>query len=214
MATYLPDRRTDGSPDPAEVVTVTLNGKTFRAGRRTAAHLAATDEALRAKSKWLRIIQPCYNTGVDASAGTHDGDGCLDVEVVGMSWEDGQAELRALGWAAWFRPYTPGLWGSHIHMVSLGCPGPVGVYVPGQVADYYAHRSGLKGHAPDPSWHPRDIDATVFNYPAWTEAHDMTPEQQAQLDRIEAKLDDLDKVLKRITKAKREVLAAVEGDGE
>lgn len=44
---------------------------------------------------------------------------------------------------------------------------------------------------------------------------DMTPEQAAQLDRIEKRLDDIDKVLKRITKSKREVIAAVEAqDGE
>lgn len=221
--THLPDRRTAGDPDPAEVTTTTLNGVTFRAGRRTAAHLVWTDERLRAKSKWLRVIQPCYHVGIGASAGTHDGDGCLDVEVIGMSWEDGQAELRRLGWAAWFRPYTPGLWSAHIHMVSLGCPGPVGVFVPGQVEDYYAHRSGLKGHAPDPTWHPADIDSTVFDYPAWLEDQDMSPEQAAQLDgltkavagladMVEALAEGNDAIKRRITKSKREVLAAIEAD--
>jgi hypothetical protein len=97
-------------------------------------------------------------------------------------------------------------------MVSLGYPGHVGVYVPGQVADYYAHRSGLKGHAPDPTWHPVDIDSTVFDYNAWEANREMSPDDKAQLDRIEKKLDDLDKVLKRITKSKREILTAVEDD--
>jgi hypothetical protein len=145
----------------------TVNGITFRAGRRTAAHLAWTDDRLRENGKWLRIIQPCYNTTVTASAGTHDGDGCVDVDVQGMSWADSQTALRKLGWAAWFRPYKPNVWGDHIHMVSLGCPGPVGIYIPGQVDDYYAHRTGLIGHAPDPTWHPADIDSTIFDYPAW-----------------------------------------------
>lgn len=167
--THLPDRRRTGSPDPAEVVSATLNGVTYRAGRRTVAHLTWTDEFLRRQGRWLRLIQPPYNTSVAASAGTHDGDGCVDVEVEGLAWTSGQMALRGLGWAAWYRPDTPGLWGDHIHMVSLGCPGPVGIYVPGQVADYYAHRSGLKGHAPDNTWHPADIDSTVFDYAEWSD---------------------------------------------
>jgi hypothetical protein len=219
----LADRRTTGDPDPAQVTTTTLNGITFRAGRRTAAHLAWTDEQLAAKGKTLRILQPPYNSNVPASKGTHDFDGVVDVEVQGMAWEDAQTELRALGWAAWFRPYTPGLWGAHIHMVSLGCPGPVGVYVPGQVSDYYARLSGLKGHAADPTWHPADIDSTVFDYPAYQEGNDMTPAQAAQLDgltkavasladMVEALAEGNESIKRRITKSKREVLAAVKAD--
>lgn len=192
--TYLPDRRTAGDPDPAEVVTATLNGVTFHAGRRTAAHLAWTDDRLREKGKRLRILQPCYHTGVAASAGTHDGDGCVDVEVDGMSWEDGQSELRRLGWVAWFRPYTPGVWPSHIHMVSIGCPGPVGIYVPAQVDDYYRHALGLKGQhdsGDDPTWHPADIGSTVFDYPAWTEEQPMNADDKQWLENlIDAKLAD------------------------
>lgn len=48
---------------------------------------------------------------------------------------------------------------------------------------------------------------------------DMTPDQAKQLDDITevlavigAKVEDIDKVLKRITKSKREIIAAVEGD--
>lgn len=44
------------------------------------------------------------------------------------------------------------------------------------------------------------------------EDEDMTPAQEAKLDAVLEKLDDLDKVLARITKSKREVIAAVEGD--
>jgi hypothetical protein len=187
--TYLDDRRTAGDPDPAEPIMTTVNGITFRAGRRTAAHLAWTDDRLRENGKWLRIIQPCYNTTVNASAGTHDGDGCVDVDIQGMSWADSQTALRKLGWAAWFRPYKPGVWGDHIHMVSLGCPGPVGVYIPGQVDDYYAHRTGLVGHGPDPTYHPADVDSTIFDYPAWLEEQPMNEADKVWLERlIEAKL--------------------------
>jgi hypothetical protein len=208
---FLEDRRTGGT-NPAEVITTTLNGVTFQAGRRTAAHLVATDEWLRHNGMWLRVLQPCYNTGVSASSGTHDGDGVLDVEVVSAAtWTHGQRLLRMLGWAAWYRPNTPGLWGDHIHAISLGCPGPVGALIPAQVDDYYAHRSGLVGHGADPSWHPGDIDSSIFDFPEW-EADRMTPEDKAQLDRIEAHVAEIDKVLKRITKAKREVIAAVEDE--
>jgi hypothetical protein len=43
----------------------------------------------------------------------------------------------------------------------------VGQYVPGQVTDYYAHKNGLVGSAPDNTWHPDNIKATIFNYNLW-----------------------------------------------
>lgn len=170
-------------PAPAEVITVTLGGRTFRAGRRTAAHLEWTiAELARLHPKArLYVIQPCYNTGVALSAYTHDYDGVLDVGITGLDWPDGQRFLRRCGWAAWWR--HTGAWASpsryHHHIVSLGCPGPVGLYVPGQVADYYNHALGLKGQhgvGSDPTWHPDNIDATVFSYPTWVaESEDLMP---------------------------------------
>lgn len=62
------------------------------------------------------------------------------------------------------------------------------------------------GRKTDPNFDMAAFRAAVTNV-----GDDMTPEQADQLDRIEKKLDDLDKVLKRITKSKREVLDAVEG---
>lgn len=162
------------SDNGAQVITVTIGGKTFRAGRRTAAHLLWTIARLKAKhpGTTLEVIQPCYNTGVAASAGTHDKDGVLDVRIVGLPWLAAQGFLRSSGWAAWWR--HSGTWEAesmwHIHMVSLGCPGPLGIYVPGQIDDYYAHRDGLADHAHDPTWHPADIAKTVFDYPAWQAA--------------------------------------------
>lgn len=151
--------------DAAELVTVTFGGKTFECTRRTIAHLSWTDKQLRAKGKALRVIQGSYNRGVAASAGTHDYDAVFDVGVMGLEWPAAQKVLRELGWAAWWR--QPPTFSHHIHMISLGYPGQVGVFVPGQVADYYAHRSGLSGHVADSSWHPADIDSTIFDYPAW-----------------------------------------------
>jgi hypothetical protein len=171
--------------DGAEVIEVTFGGQTFRAGRRTAAHLLWTAERLqeREPGALLVVIQPPYNEGVDASAGTHDGDGVLDVAVTGLDWFPAQRFLRECGWAAWYR--FPPSFSHHIHMISLGCPGPLGVFVPGQILDYYNHAFGLANqHDPgsDTSWFPDDIDATIFDYPAWEDR--MTPDDWDKLRRI------------------------------
>ena len=188
--------------DAAEVIWVTFGGKTFRCTRRTAAHLLWTAERLeeRYPSAYIYVMQGSYNTGVKASAGTHDFDAVLDVQIVGMEWKEAQIFLRQCGWAAWVR--EPPTFGWHIHMVSLGYPGQVGIYVPGQVEDYYAHRSGLAGHAPDPSWHPADIDSTIFDYDAWKAAH--MPLDKDDKDWLDAKFDALRVRMNEIAAADRE----------
>jgi hypothetical protein len=175
--------------DPAEVVIDTVGGRTFRASRRTWAHLDYTIEQLAqdAPTCSLRVIQGCYNTGVKQSAGTHDYDAVLDVEIVGMGWSNAQGFLRRCGWAAWWR--QPPTFSNHIHMVSLGYPGQVGVYVPGQVTDYLQHRTGLAGHAADASWFPDDINSTVFDFDQWNEAH--MPLNKDDLDKIRAVVVDV-----------------------
>lgn len=170
--------------DAAEVITLTFGGKTFRCSRRTAAHLAWTAEQLEQADPEARIvvIQGSYNQGVEASAGTHDYDAVLDVQVVGLEWAEAQDFFRAFGWAAWWR--QPPKFTHHIHMISLGYPGRVGEYVPGQVRDYYDFKSGLAGHLPDFTWHPADIDSTIFDYDAWLEA--TMPLNDADAARIRA----------------------------
>lgn len=163
----------------------TVLGKTFRSSNRTYAHLLWTIAELKRHYPTARlvIIQTCYNTGVDASAGTHDFDGVFDVRIVGLGWWDAQLFLRRCGWAAWYR-YPP-LFGEHIHMCSipegltnlptidqidaaytrLGIQ--VGIYVPGQIDDYFAHAIGLKGQhraGADRSRFPRNIAATIYRY--------------------------------------------------
>jgi hypothetical protein len=151
-------------------------------GRRTAAHLDATIARLRRRhpAARLEVIQSAYNTGVKASAGTHDLDTALDVRIVGLDWWTAQKFLRRNGWAAWYR-HQP-LFTDHIHMITLGYgTAPVGIYIPGQVDDYYRHAYGLKGQhdsGDDPSWFPRDIDATIFKFgrfihwhPRWNARH-------------------------------------------
>lgn len=174
------------------VVRASFGGQTFRASRRTFAHLRKTNAALQQKHPgcYIRIIQPCYSdpTIFTRSAGTHDEDCTLDVEIEGMSsseaqWNAAQMFLRSHGWAAFYRTPAQGF-GRHIHMISIppgiatnrptlteinrGFTGrglEVGAFVPAQVDDYYNHALGLKGqhdYGTDPSWHPTNIGATIF----------------------------------------------------
>lgn len=158
----------------ATVSTHTIAGRTFRCSERTAAHLTHTIAKLKAAHPKARlvIIQPSYNTTVAASAGTHDKDAVFDFRIDNLDWWAAQRFLRTHGWACWFR--HQGIWSNpasyHIHAISLGYVAPVGVYVPGQVQDYYNHAFGLKDmHRPgsDTSWFPPDIKATIFDYNAY-----------------------------------------------
>ena len=76
-----------------------IYGTKFKCSKRTAAHLDRTIDRLkrRDKGETLRIIQGSYNTGVQASAGTHDYDAVVDVEITGMSWYQAQKWLRQNG---------------------------------------------------------------------------------------------------------------------
>ena len=162
------------SANPKKIVEVTFGGKTFRASQVTYANLLDTQRRLANQHPGaeLLVIQPCFNTGVALSAGTHDKDAVLDVQIIGLGWAQAQRFLRECGWAAFWR--HTGAWAArsrwHIHMISLaaykaGCP--VGEFIPGQVSDYYGHRDALVGHAPDRTWHPRNINRTVFDYDKW-----------------------------------------------
>ena len=183
---------------PCAKITVTFGGDTFTAGQATYANLLDTQDRLGHVNPdaRIRVLQPCYNTGVPASAGTHDLDAVLDLEVVGLGWPAAQAFLRGQGWACWWRHTgdwaDPSQW--HIHAVSLGavkCGCPVGVFVPAQVFDYGNHALGLAGmhdSGSDPTWHPDDIQATIFRYDQWRQAH--MPLNNDDLDKIRAIVRD------------------------
>lgn len=106
-----------------DLLTVTRLGHTFKASRRTVAHLDWTIRRL--KRRWpqarLVIAQTCYHSGVAASAGTHDFDACFDFIITGLPWRLGQRFLRNAGWAAWWR--RTGQWAArsawHFHAVSI-----------------------------------------------------------------------------------------------
>lgn len=165
---------------------------------RTIAHLDSTSlKAVRRFGVELEVLQGAYNTDVEQSAGTHDKDAAIDCFIPNVAWKVAQKFLRACGWAAWWR-YPPSF-GNHIHMISLGYTLPVGIYVPGQVADYKAKppRNGLAGHAVDPTWHPDDIDATEFDFREWEK-------EMTMLDK-----DDKDYIHKQIEASEKDVREAV-----
>lgn len=214
----------------ADVIWFTIGGKTFRCGRRTAAHLYRTFDRFEHAFPELRLLirQGCYNDTVEASKGTHDKDGVIDFDIVkkngGLATEDDywhvQRWLRNQGWAAWFRHL--GTWASrgawHIHSISLGCPGPLGEFVDGglsttgriytssQIADYYKHTYGLKDQ------HTQDADKSAFPgdrgsppWPVGTEAQWKTAINQTIFDypawKDEHEMNDAqDQLLKQIAK--------------
>ena len=159
--------------DPQEKIRwqghVTMYGRPVYGSRRSIAHLEYTNQrSLKKFNEEIGIIQSAYNSGVEASAGTHDFDATYDTYIAGVDWWSQQRFFRECGWAAWYR-YPPAF-GRHIHMISLGYNTRVGIYVPGQVNDYYRRALGLKGQhntGADTSWFPPDIDKTVFDYGAW-----------------------------------------------
>ena len=160
-------------------------------GVRTIAHLDWTSQqSVKAFGHEVEVLQGGFNTDVEASAGTHDFDGAIDYFIPGVDWWVQQKFFRAHGWADWFR-YPP-LFGYHNHGISLGCKGRVGIYVPGQIDDYYHHRTGLAGHAHDDSWHPANIDNTIFNFTRWVREQEdnVAYKDWPQADKA-ALLDDL-----------------------
>lgn len=221
---------------PNEVIWVTIAGRTFRATRRTVAHLEWTIARLAEKHPGavLHLIQTCYNSGVEASAGTHDFDAVFDVWIEGLPWMEAEGFLRACGWFAWVR--EPPTFSLHIHMGSIPpngrtFPQRVGIFVPGQLDDYRRGALGLAGQhdsGSDHSWRPADIDSTIFVY---QEDYMATSAAEQKLDRIIAQGEAskrrdvaqtkvikaqgnliealIEKVPARVTKAKREVLDAV-----
>ena len=98
------------------------------------------------------LSQGSYNAGgVDASAGTHDGGGAIDVSVSALSttqrWQTVKA-LRTVGFAAWLRTPDQGDWPYHIHGIAVGDT-DVPISARNQIADYYVGKNGLASHAAD-----------------------------------------------------------------
>lgn len=100
----------------------------------------------------IDLSQGSYNAGgVEASAGTHDGGGAVDLSVTDLSttqrWETVKA-LRTVGFAAWLRSPDQGPWPYHIHAIAIGDT-DLAIAARDQVADYYLGKNGLASHAAD-----------------------------------------------------------------
>lgn len=156
----------------------TMYGQSIKGSFRTLCHLNRLNNLALAKfGKELSVIQSDWNTSVAASAGTHDKDSVWDLYIPGVSWWGQQKFFRANGFGCWYR-HAP-TFSNHVHGFSIppqkgtqraddfaDSGFPVGIYVPGQLEDYYAHAFGLSGqHTPnsDQSWFPRSIRRTIFD---------------------------------------------------
>lgn len=152
-----------GTPGPTSLIKLGQNrfvvGGRFSIGNRVSFRGVTVNERTKAMVLGAERIlgtthylsQGSYNPGgVDASAGTHDGGGTVDIPTSGWSqtrkWTTVKA-LRQVGFAAWYRPTGP-KWDQHIHAIAIGdydiAPG--GNY---QIGDYLVGRDGLMYHQPD-----------------------------------------------------------------
>lgn len=135
---------------------VTWRGRVFN--KRTVAMLV---EVERRVGDELTIFQGSYNSGVGASAGTHDGGGAVDLWCATTPVARVVRIMRVVGFAAWYRPAIPGLWGHHVHAIAIG-DREMSTGARAQVIDYFNGRNGLASHAADSTWRPDPIP--TFDY--------------------------------------------------
>ena len=125
---------------------VTYHGKTLNT--RTKAMLVAAEGKAGFQ---VTLTQGSYNAGgVDASAGTHDGGGAMDISVSGMSSTNRNNLLKALrnvGFAAWYRTPAQGF-DYHIHAMAISDP-DLSSGAQHQTGDYYLGMNGLAGRGAD-----------------------------------------------------------------
>lgn len=120
---------------------VTLN-------RRTARMMTEVQSQVKFR---IRPTQGSYSRSVGASAGTHDGGGAIDISVNGLTQRQivrMVRKMRTVGFAAWYRPPLPGVWGAHVHGIAIGTRdlAPIAAR---QVIAYRNGRDGLRGNRVD-----------------------------------------------------------------
>jgi hypothetical protein len=119
------------------------------------------DEAQTLYGATITATQGSPNVGVGASAGTHDGEGVID--VTGADLDAIVTFMRQVGFAAWHRTRAEGFT-PHVHGVAVGEP-DLSSQAADQVDDYIAGRNGLASNAPDNG--PRDwVGRTWEDYQA------------------------------------------------
>lgn len=131
---------------------------------RTRTALEWVDTRFHSKTgKRVELAQGSYNSGVSASAGTHDGGGVVDCRTVPLTKKERQTLVHLLkraGFAAWFRPAAPGVWGEHIHACLLGTSRrkyhkTMSSGARHQCDAYLAGRDGLAGNRVDDTYRPK-----------------------------------------------------------
>lgn len=127
---------------------VTFGGKTVN---------KRTEAMLKTAGYTGSLTQGSYNTGVSASAGTHDGGGVVDIPSTST---DLLKKLRQAGFAAWIRTSKEGF-SPHTHAVAIGDK-EMSRTAKDQVVDYFAGRNGLANNGPDTA--PASVGRP---YPAW-----------------------------------------------
>lgn len=138
---------------------VTVEGHTLNA--RTAALYKQVKRIypLVGGSGTIRLVQGSFTNDVSASAGTHSGGGVGDWMVepgTDHNYNRLQKAFRYAQVAAWHRTTAQGFSGDHVHGVVVG-DDSAATLAKAQVVDYKNHKTGLKGHAADNSWHPSKI---------------------------------------------------------
>ena len=109
------------------------------------------------------LTQGSYNTGVAASAGTHDGGGVVDISVNNMDTTQRNNAVRALrlaGFAAWLRSPDEGF-AYHIHANAIGDREMQSLAMT-QVDNYFDGLSGLAGNGQDSA--PASVGRPI---PSW-----------------------------------------------
>jgi hypothetical protein len=162
----------------------TVQGR-YTTDTRTAAMIAEAEKL----GGPLTVTQGSYNTTVAASAGTHNGGGCIDFSVRGLTLTQINKRVRALrivGFAAWHRFPSEGPWPEHIHAVAVGCK-ELAAIAARQVASLRAGRNGLASNGLD---RHRDMKLPVTTWEAY-----LASKQAAAKPAVKAVVIDLSDVL-------------------
>ncbi len=109
----------------------------------------------------INLSQGSYNTGVSASAGTHDGGGVVDIANTDTKL---LKALRQAGFAAWIRTPAEGF-SYHIHACAIGDKEMAGS-AKNQITSYFNGRNGLANNGRDTA--PSSVGRP---YPAWTKKY-------------------------------------------
>lgn len=142
----------------------------FRGKRLDKRTIRQIKEAERLAGRLTITQGSCNRGGVAASAGTHDGEGVVDFSVRGLNRKQIRRRIRALrrvGLWAWLRPTIPGVWGEHIHAVSVGNR-DLARLAKSQIKDARRGRNGLASHALDPH---RGMGLPVITWRHYRKAH-------------------------------------------